>query len=344
MSTHPRDLPPYDHDELTECFDALERELREHSTSYVRACRRRAIAENAEVAAHRRDRRSALLRAGRALVPGGSSRVGAAELIERCNGSPRGAPASSCSSWCAAPTMDCPRSTSRCRPRDSHPRRSRVLRVDDGGPMRASLAEAREIGVYVPEALPDAYVEVAILVPTCVCLPKEPRECHCLQRAGSAREHAAGSHHGRVRVRAKRQPITDAVAFRAQMRSCWPERSRKRSRPGTPRRMRGWPSSPWSRCSTSPRSTPDAALAEWARRPLQAEMFGGHMGGEWFFQHVEQLLARPDSPAARRPARGASALPAARLPRQVRRGRSRCAARDVVAHRGTARATARTRR
>ncbi len=38
------------------------------------------------------------------------------------------------------------------------------------------------------------------------------------------------------------------------------------------------------------------ALADWARRPLQEELFGGHMGGEWFFQHVEQLLARPDSP------------------------------------------------
>jgi type VI secretion system protein ImpK len=37
------------------------------------------------------------------------------------------------------------------------------------------------------------------------------------------------------------------------------------------------------------------ALAEWPRRPLQDELFGGHMGGEWFFQHIDQLLARPDS-------------------------------------------------
>jgi type VI secretion system protein ImpK len=39
------------------------------------------------------------------------------------------------------------------------------------------------------------------------------------------------------------------------------------------------------------------ALADWARRPLQDELFGGHLAGEWFFQHVEQLLARPDSAA-----------------------------------------------
>jgi type VI secretion system protein ImpK len=30
---------------------------------------------------------------------------------------------------------------------------------------------------------------------------------------------------------------------------------------------------------------------------LQDELFGGHMAGEWFFQHIEQLLARLDSPA-----------------------------------------------
>ena len=37
-------------------------------------------------------------------------------------------------------------------------------------------------------------------------------------------------------------------------------------------------------------------LADWARRPLQDELFGGHMAGEWFFQHIDRLLARPDTP------------------------------------------------
>jgi type VI secretion system protein ImpK len=40
----------------------------------------------------------------------------------------------------------------------------------------------------------------------------------------------------------------------------------------------------------------EPAWADWARRPLQDELFGGHMAGEWFFQHVDRLLARPDSP------------------------------------------------
>jgi type VI secretion system protein ImpK len=40
-----------------------------------------------------------------------------------------------------------------------------------------------------------------------------------------------------------------------------------------------------------------SALADWAGRPLQQEMFGGLLAGEWFFQHVDQLLARPDTAA-----------------------------------------------
>lgn len=40
----------------------------------------------------------------------------------------------------------------------------------------------------------------------------------------------------------------------------------------------------------------DPAFADWARRPLQEEMFGGHFAGEYFFRHVDDLLNRPESP------------------------------------------------
>jgi len=36
-------------------------------------------------------------------------------------------------------------------------------------------------------------------------------------------------------------------------------------------------------------------FASWPSRPLQEELFGGHMGGENFFQHLRQLLARGES-------------------------------------------------
>ena len=37
------------------------------------------------------------------------------------------------------------------------------------------------------------------------------------------------------------------------------------------------------------------SFVEWPRRPLQEELFGGHMGGETFFQNVHALLARQDT-------------------------------------------------
>lgn len=39
----------------------------------------------------------------------------------------------------------------------------------------------------------------------------------------------------------------------------------------------------------------DPAFADWSRRPLQEEMFGGHFAGEYFFQNVTDLLNRPAS-------------------------------------------------
>jgi type VI secretion system protein ImpK len=99
-----------------------------------------------------------------------------------------------------------------------------------------------------------------------------------------------------VRLRGDRQPVTDAVAFRAQMTQLLARAEQEATANGM--------SAADSRLAIfavvafldeSVLNTRTAALAEWSRRPLQDELFGGHMGGEWFFQHVDQLLARPDS-------------------------------------------------
>jgi type VI secretion system protein ImpK len=37
------------------------------------------------------------------------------------------------------------------------------------------------------------------------------------------------------------------------------------------------------------------AFAEWPRRPLQEELFGGHTGGETFFQNLHALLERGET-------------------------------------------------
>ncbi len=39
----------------------------------------------------------------------------------------------------------------------------------------------------------------------------------------------------------------------------------------------------------------DPVFADWARRPLQEEMFGAHVAGEMFFKNLTDLLNRPDS-------------------------------------------------
>lgn len=36
-------------------------------------------------------------------------------------------------------------------------------------------------------------------------------------------------------------------------------------------------------------------FADWPRKPLQDELFGGHLGGEIFFQYLQQQLERDDS-------------------------------------------------
>lgn len=42
--------------------------------------------------------------------------------------------------------------------------------------------------------------------------------------------------------------------------------------------------------------TQNPAFADWAQSPLQQEMFGHNRAGEVFFDHLQTLLIRPDSP------------------------------------------------
>ena len=100
-----------------------------------------------------------------------------------------------------------------------------------------------------------------------------------------------------LRVRSNRQPVTDAGAFRSQMLQLLGSAERDAVALGF--------SSADARLAVfavvafldeSVLNLGSPALADWARRPLQDELFGGHMGGEWFFQHVDQLLTRPDAP------------------------------------------------
>lgn len=99
-----------------------------------------------------------------------------------------------------------------------------------------------------------------------------------------------------VRLRANRQVAADAESFRGHVKHLLSGAQREARRLGY--------------------SSDDVALAlyavvafldesvlnsaqpmfsSWPSRPLQEEIFGGHMGGEVFFQHLRQLLASQDS-------------------------------------------------
>lgn len=101
-----------------------------------------------------------------------------------------------------------------------------------------------------------------------------------------------------IRLRANRQPVTDASAFRAQMLQLLRYAEQEATATGyDPADARLAVFAVVALLDESVLNARQPALAEWARRPLQEELFGGHLAGEWFFQHVDQLLARPDSPA-----------------------------------------------
>lgn len=99
-----------------------------------------------------------------------------------------------------------------------------------------------------------------------------------------------------VRLRAGRQQVTDAASFRAQVMQVLARAEQDALAMGfTTQDARLAIFAVVAFLDESVLNARIPVLAEWARRPLQDELFGGHMGGEWFFQHIDQLLARPDS-------------------------------------------------
>lgn len=168
LTTHPRDLPPYNHDDLTFCFDGLERHLRESLDTVISA---RAVVVPLQKT--RELLHTAAISDPRCFEPGARwflavrAGVSTSDLIDRVQRLTK-----TCASkfvlelvrraFNGLPTEFIPVPPAGLAPRGD----LTYFELTMTGPCALSLAEAREIGVYVPDALPDAYVEVAILVPT----------------------------------------------------------------------------------------------------------------------------------------------------------------------------------
>jgi type VI secretion system protein ImpJ len=167
VGSSPRALPAYDHDDLTRSFDALEIEIRTNLDNVISA---RAIviplAQTSDVL------HSAMVGDARCYEPGARwflafrSNLGAAELIDRVQRLTK-----TCASmyvlelvnraWNGLPTEHTPSPPSAIAPKPD----LTYFELTLTGGCAASLAKTHEIGVYVPQALPGTYVEVAILVP-----------------------------------------------------------------------------------------------------------------------------------------------------------------------------------
>lgn len=167
LGSHPRDLPPYDHDELTTCFDMLESALRAHLDVVISSraivvplARTSNVLHVAAVSDHR------CFEPGARWFLAVRADVSAAELIDRVQRLTK-----TCASkfvlelvrraFNGLPTEHVPSPPAGLAPKPD----LTYFELAMTGPCAISLSDAREVGVYVPDALPGAYLEVAILVP-----------------------------------------------------------------------------------------------------------------------------------------------------------------------------------
>jgi type VI secretion system protein ImpJ len=167
LTTHPRDLPAYDHDDLGGCFDALERHVREHLDVVVAA--------SAVVVPLART--TDLLHTGtlvdpRCLAPGArwflavtaalpphEVAVRVPQLVKVC--AQRFVLELVRRAYPGLPVHHTPAPPPGLAPRPG----VTYFEVTVGGPCGQGLADTRELGVYVPDGLPGAVLELAVLVP-----------------------------------------------------------------------------------------------------------------------------------------------------------------------------------
>lgn len=99
-----------------------------------------------------------------------------------------------------------------------------------------------------------------------------------------------------LRVRFQRQQVQDSESFRAQMRRSLQSAMQEG-------RALGYSSDTVQMgvfavvafMDESVLNLQSPVFAEWARRPLQEELFGGHLAGETFFRNLRALLSQQDS-------------------------------------------------
>lgn len=99
-----------------------------------------------------------------------------------------------------------------------------------------------------------------------------------------------------ARLRSNRQAVSDAEAFRGHMRNALKSAESEGTRRGyQAEAVRQATFAVVGFLDESALNSNNPAFADWARRPLQEEMFGGHFAGEVFFDNLEKLLGARES-------------------------------------------------
>ncbi len=100
-----------------------------------------------------------------------------------------------------------------------------------------------------------------------------------------------------VRLRANRQSVPDAESFRHHMREALKNASAEGQRAGYA--MDDVKLAAFALVAfldESVLNSRNPLFADWPRKPLQEELFGVHVAGETFFQNLQQIVSRNDSP------------------------------------------------
>lgn len=100
------------------------------------------------------------------------------------------------------------------------------------------------------------------------------------------------------RLRANRETVPDAIGFRAQIREALrlaDQEARQKGYSGDEVKLAIFAVVAF--LDESVLNSPNPTFASWASRPLQEELFGGHLAGEAFFTNLESLLRANDSPS-----------------------------------------------
>jgi type VI secretion system protein ImpK len=100
-----------------------------------------------------------------------------------------------------------------------------------------------------------------------------------------------------VRIRANRHRLTTIEGFRTHVRSAFDSAEASTQKSGYSREeARMAVLAVVAFLDETILVSTDPAFLEWQRRPMQEELFGGHVAGETFFQNLNQLLTDDDVP------------------------------------------------